>query len=350
MSVLITGGAGYIGAHAAKRLLQDGERVVVVDDLSRGHAATVQTLRELAPDRFAFVEARIHDRSAVEGALLDHDVDSVLHFAAFAEVGESVDHPLRYYENNVAGTVALLQACDAAGVQRFIFSSTCATYGEPPAEQIPIREACPQAPINPYGRSKLATEHALFDYAASCARRERPFACAALRYFNVAGADREAMVGEWHEPESHLIPIALRAALGLRDGLTIFGADYPTPDGTCVRDYIHVDDLVDAHVVAMKALAPERAGEDRRVYNLGIGRGYSVREVVDAARRVTGVDFPVREGPRRPGDPPTLFADPERIRAELGWSASITDLDEIIMTAWRWTKAAAERLRPSAAG
>ncbi|MFN0134275.1 MAG: UDP-glucose 4-epimerase GalE, partial [Phycisphaerales bacterium] len=257
---------------------------------------------------------------------------AILHFAALAYVGESVERPLDYYRANTAAAIGLLEACNVAGVDRLVFSSTCATYGEPAT--VPIPETCPQSPISPYGRSKLMVEHMLADFAESRARAGRPFAYAALRYFNVAGCDRSGIVGEAHDPETHLIPIVLQAALGLRDRVNIFGTDYPTPDGTCIRDYIHVEDLIDAHVRTLDSLKPG----DRRAYNLGIGRGHSVREIIAAAERVTGRKIPIVEGPRRPGDPPQLFADPARIRRELGWSASITNLDDTIASAWNWMR------------
>jgi UDP-glucose 4-epimerase len=332
MNVLVTGGAGYIGSHAVLRLLEDGHRVTVVDDLSRGHAEAMQRLAQLGD--LEVVVADIGDREAVGGALRRRAVDTVMHFAALAYVGESVDQPLRYYRSNAAGSLGLLEAMDEAGVGRIVFSSTCATYGEPPAEHIPIAETCPQSPINPYGRSKLMVEHMLADYAALKAARGEPFAYAALRYFNVAGSDRAGRIGEDHEPETHLIPICLEVALGQRPHITIFGTDYPTPDGTCIRDYVDVDDLIDAHLTVLDALRP---GE-RRFYNIGLGRGYSVREVVDACRRVTGVDFAEAEGDRRPGDPPALYANPAKIRDHLGWSARETDLDAVIESAWRWMR------------
>jgi UDP-glucose 4-epimerase len=253
-------------------------------------------------------------------------VDCVMHFAALAYVGESVEKPLLYYDNNTRGTLSLLQAVERAGVQRLVFSSTCATYGEP--TEMPIRETMPQSPINPYGWSKLFSERMLFDYAA----RHREFSFAALRYFNVAGCAADGSVGEHHDPETHLIPAILQAILGRRAKITIFGDDYPTPDGTCVRDYIHVEDLVEAHVAVAGALAPGKT----LVYNLGIGRGYSVKEIVDATREVVGRPFQVDVGPRRPGDPPELYADPARIRGELGWSARQTDVRGVIESAWRW--------------
>lgn len=332
MSILVTGGAGYIGSHAAQRLLRDGRAVVVLDNLSRGHTAAVDRLRGLKGGTFAFVRGDIGERALVEGVLREHRVTEVLHFAALTYVGESMERPLAYHRNNAASALSLIEACDAAGVERFVFSSTAATYGEPSERFIPIGEDCPQSPINPYGRSKLHVEDILRDWAESRRRAGRPVAFAALRYFNVAGCDRSGVLGEDHDPETHLIPVVLHAILGRRDGVTVFGTDYPTPDGTCIRDYIHIEDLIDAHARVLGALKPG----DARAYNLGIGRGYSVREVIDAVRRVTGRDFVVRQGPRRAGDPPRLFADPSRIRAELGWAASITSLDEIIATAWEW--------------
>ena len=332
MNVMVTGGAGYIGSHAVQRLLRDGHTVVAVDNLVRGHAEAIEALRPGSGGRLHFTKVDVAERGEIENLIRRHSVDTVLHFAALAYVGESVEQPLRYYRANTAAAVSLLEACDSCGVERLVFSSTCASYGEPPEGMIPIPETCPQNPINPYGRSKLQVEQMLFDYAEACRRAGRPFGFAALRYFNVAGSDRGGLIGEHHEPETHLIPVILQAILGVRDSVTIFGTDYPTPDGTCIRDYVHVEDLIDAHVCVMGAL---RAG-DRRTYNLGIGRGYSVREIIDAARRVTGRELVVKEGPRRAGDPPRLFADPAKIGRELGWAARITNLEEIIASAWRW--------------
>lgn len=343
MNVLVTGGAGYIGSHACKRLLADGHTVVSVDNLFRGHREAMDALTPLAKGRLTFVPADVGDRELMTRLLLDHRITTVMHFAALAYVGESMEQPLRYYRNNTAAALSLIEACQVAGesgggVERFVFSSTCATYGEPGPGNIPIAETCPQVPINPYGWSKLHTERMLCDYAEFVqsgrggGKGGKPFALARLRYFNVAGSDRDGIIGEHHEPETHLIPVCLQVALGPREALTIHGADYPTRDGTCIRDYVHVEDLVDAHVTVMDALKPG----DNRFYNLGIGRGYSNREIVEAVRRVTGKNFPVHDGPRRPGDPPELYADPRKIKAELGWSAKITDLDEIVGTAWRW--------------
>ena len=333
MNVLITGGAGYIGSHAAQRLLRDGHTVVVVDNLLRGHRETVALLKSSpGGERLVYAEADMADRTVVEGLMRDHAIECVMHFAALASVGESVEQPLLYYRNNVAGMIALLEACDATGVERFVFSSSCSTYGQPPEHLIPTPEDCPKFPISPYGMTKLHGEQLLANYAERHRDGSRPFGYGALRYFNVAGADRGGLLGEDHDPETHLIPVVLQAVLGRRPHVGVFGVDYPTPDGTCVRDYIHVEDLVDAHVAVMHALRPG----DARAYNLGIGRGYSVREVIDAAREVTGKPFEVVELPRRPGDPPRLFADPGRIQRELGWSASIIDVREIIESAYAW--------------
>lgn len=321
MNVLVTGGAGYIGSHAVKTLLAAGHEVVVVDNLSRGFRAAV------APD-VPLVVHEIGDWQHLARVLRGNAIDCVMHFAALAYVGESVDDPLRYYRNNAAHAIELLHAMRHAGVQKFVFSSTCATYGEPKAEHIPIAEDCPQQPINPYGWSKFFVERTLTDYC----RANPDFSCAILRYFNVAGSDRECEIGEAHVPETHLIPIILQAALGLRPHVEIYGTDYPTPDGTCIRDYIHVEDLIAAHVACMNALKPG----SRFVFNLGIGKGYSVREIISAAERVTGRKIKVIEGPRRPGDPPQLFANPGRIKRELGWAAQITDIDDIIRSAWNW--------------
>jgi UDP-glucose 4-epimerase len=335
MIVMVTGGAGYIGSHAVQRLIRDGHRVVAVDNLYRGNFGAIKALTASASGRLSFLEADITDTDTITRMLKARKVDAVMHFAALAYVGESVDEPLTYYNNNAAGALSVLRAVDAAGVSRFVFSSTCATYGEPTPKFIPIPETCPQKPINPYGRSKLHVEHMLFDYAAAAKKAGKEFGFAALRYFNVAGSDRTGTIGECHNPETHLIPIVLQAMLGLREKITIFGTDYKTPDGTCVRDYVHVEDLVDAHVCVLEKLEDG----DARTYNLGIGKGYSVREIIDAARRVTGRDLTVEEGPRRPGDPPRLFANPAKIAKELGWKAQITDIDEIIASAWNWFEA-----------
>lgn len=321
MNVLVAGGAGYIGSHAVKQLLDAGHSVVAIDNLFRGHGRAVDR-------RAAFHEIDLGHTHAIAESLAEHKIDCVMHFAALAYVGESVTDPLAYYDNNTAGTISLLKAMKQTGVKRIVFSSTCATYGEP--ETTPIVETMRQSPVNPYGWSKLCVERILRDYAAS----DPQFAFVALRYFNVAGCAADGTLGEDHNPETHLIPVLLRTALGKNPSVSIFGTDYATPDGTCIRDYIHVEDLCNAHIAAMNAMKPG----DQRFYNLGIGRGYSVREMVDSAKRVTGVDFPVQYGPRRPGDPAILFANAEKIRRELGWAPRYTEIDAIVATAWNWFK------------
>lgn len=323
MNVLVTGGAGYIGSHAVKRLLADGHSVTVVDNLDRGH-------RQAVPPAAAFHHLDVRQTEKLTEVLRSRQIEAVLHFAALAYVGESVHEPLRYYDNNTVGSISLLRAMDAAGVRRLVFSSTCATYGEPAPEKMSIVETTPQAPINPYGYSKLIFERVLLDYAAS----NKAFGFTALRYFNVAGSAADGSIGEDHTPETHIIPVILLTALGKREKVTVFGTDYPTPDGTCVRDYVHVEDLIDAHLVALAAITPS----SHAFYNLGIGRGYSVKEVIDSAKRVTGRNIPVEFGPRRAGDPPQLFANASKIAASLSWKARYTELDPIVETAWRWFK------------
>lgn len=319
MNVMVAGGAGYIGSHAVKQLIDAGHQVVVVDNLFRGH-------REAVHAQAAFHQVDLLDTAALVQLLRKYHIQCVLHFAALAYVGESVGKPLSYYRNNTAGTLSLLEAMAEAGVLRLVFSSTCATYGEP--SQTPIVETTRQEPINPYGWSKWCVERILKDYASA----QPDFAFAALRYFNVAGCAADGSLGEDHQPETHIIPLLLMTALGQRSAFTVFGSDYATPDGTCIRDYIHVEDLCDAHLVAMEALRPG----DQRFYNLGIGRGYSVKEVVESARRITGVEIPVQYGSRRSGDPAILFADASKIHRELGWSARYRDIDTIVQTAWNW--------------
>jgi UDP-glucose 4-epimerase len=316
MRTVVTGGAGYIGSVVAKQLLAAGHDVVVLDDLSRGHAAAV-------PSGAAHADVSLLDGDALAAPL--EGVDAVLHFAALALVAESVEHPERYWRNNVAGTLNLLDAMRAAGIRRLVFSSTCATYGEP--ETVPIPEDEPTAPVNAYGASKLAVDLMIRD---EC--RAHGLAAASLRYFNVAGASGE--LGEDHKPETHLIPLILHAAAGARERISVFGTDYPTRDGTAVRDYIHIEDLGEAHLLALDRLV---AGE-HRVYNLGTGDGYTVREVIEAARRVTGREIPVRDEGRRAGDPPELVAANARARAELGWEPR-RGLDEMIGDAWAWQQA-----------
>jgi len=327
MRVLVTGGAGYVGSHAVRALLEAGHQVWVLDNLSRGH-------EEAVPPGLLTV-GDIADEPLVVQLLRQHRIEAVLHFAAFALVGESVRHPERYYENNLQGGLTLMRALLRADVRKIVFSSTCAVYGVP--EQVPIREDAPTQPINPYGRSKLAMEWTLADLC-----RAGQIGYAALRYFNAAGARADGALGEDHDPETHLIPLVLRTALGQHPFVEVFGTDYDTPDGTCIRDYVHVDDLADAHVRALERLEVGQA----LVCNLGIGRGYSVREVIAACQEVTGRAIPVREGARRPGDPPRLVADPSRARELLNWQPRYSEIHSIVETAWRWHRSHPRGFRP----
>ncbi|HEY3908934.1 MAG TPA: UDP-glucose 4-epimerase GalE [Stellaceae bacterium] len=322
-SILVTGGAGYVGAHACKALARAGYRPVVFDNLARGQRGAVRW----GP----LVEGELADRARLVAALAEHRVTAVMHFAAYAYVGESVADPALYYRNNLGGTLTLLEAMREAGVADIVFSSTCAVYGAP--ERVPIAESAPQRPVNPYGETKRAIERALHWYEEAYGMRS-----AALRYFNAAGADLEGEIGECHEPETHLIPLVLDAALGRRPVVAIYGTDYPTADGTAIRDYVHVDDLAIAHLRALEHL---RAGGASLAVNLGSGVGHSVREVIAAAERVSGRKVPVREAARRPGDPPALVADPGLAAELLGWRAQHSDLDTIMRTALRWHQRAA---------
>ncbi|HLJ96173.1 MAG TPA: UDP-glucose 4-epimerase GalE [Gemmataceae bacterium] len=317
MRILVTGGAGYIGSHTVLLLLSRGHDVYVYDNLSMGHRQAVPADR--------LIEGDLGDRARLDHAILENRIEAVMHFAAFAFVGESVRQPAKYYLNNLVHTLGLMEVMRRQGVWRFVFSSTCATYGVP--ERVPITEDLPQHPINPYGNAKLAVEWALADYA-----RAYSWGFAALRYFNAAGASTHADIGEDHDPETHLIPLVLQAALGQRPHIEIFGTDYDTPDGTCIRDYIHVEDLAEAHRLALEHLEPGKGLH----YNVGIGHGYSVREVIRTAEEVTGRAVPVREGPRRPGDPPILVASALKIQEELGWQPRYTELRPILETAWHW--------------
>ena len=317
-AVLVTGGAGYIGSHACKALAAAGYVPVTYDNLSRGHRHAVRW----GP----LVEGDIADRAAVATVLKTHRISSVMHFAAFAYVGESGTDPALYYSNNVCGTLSLLDAMREAGVNRIVFSSSCATYGLP--DSVPIRETMAQHPVNPYGETKLAIERVLRWYGPAYGLRS-----VALRYFNAAGCDRAGEIGEEHDPETHLIPLVLRAALGTAPPVQIFGTDYPTPDGTAIRDYIHVDDLAAAHVRAVEYLA---AGGESAAVNLATGNGYSVREIIAAVTKAVGREVPRREAPRRAGDPPALVADPSLAAQLLGWRAACSDLDTIIETALAW--------------
>jgi UDP-glucose-4-epimerase GalE len=319
MNILVTGGAGYIGSHAARLLDRSGHDVWIYDNLVYGHRAAA------LPGKL--IEGRIEDRIKVESVLREHSIDAVMHFAAFALVGESVAEPHKYYRNNVIGTLELLEAMRTAGVAKMVFSSTTATYGVP--ETIPITESERQDPINPYGFSKLVIEQALADYAHAY-----DWAYAALRYFNAAGASPDGTIGEDHTPESHLIPIVLQVALGQREHITVYGDDYPTPDGTCIRDYIHVDDLASAHLKALELLRP---GQGLKL-NLGTGKGTSVREVIDACRKITGHAIPEVMGERRPGDPPELVADSSLAQKTLDWRPEYLTIEPIVETAWNWHK------------
>ena len=317
-SILVTGGAGYIGSHACKALAQAGYTPVVFDNLVYGHPWAV---------RWGPLEqGDIADRDRLDAVLQQYKPVAVMHFAAYAYVGESVQNPGKYYRNNVAGTLTLLEALRDHNIDKFVFSSTCATYGVP--TQIPIPENHSQQPINPYGMSKLMIEQILRDFDHAHGLRAM-----CLRYFNAAGADPAGEIGEAHDPETHLIPLVLDAALGRRPAITVFGDDYATPDGTCIRDYIHVTDLAAAHVLALQAL---EQGAASTAYNLGNGQGFSVHEVIDCARQVTGQAIPVETGPRRAGDPPRLVGDAERIRSDLNWQPQYADLDAIVQTAWQW--------------
>jgi UDP-glucose-4-epimerase GalE len=316
--VLVTGGAGYIGSHAVRALRAGTHAVVVLDDLSAGHAAAV-------PDGVPLVRSAVHDRAAVVGALREHRIDAVMHFAAWLAVADSVHDPLGYYQNNVVGTLALLGAMVDAGVRRLVFSSTCAVYGEP--SSVPIVETLETRPINAYGETKLAIERALEHI-----ERAHGLRWIALRYFNAAGAHPDGTIGEDHDPEIHLIPRAIQAATG-GEPLRLFGQDYPTPDGTCLRDYIHVCDLADAHVLALRAL---ESGGVSGAYNAGTGRPHSVKQVIETVGRVVGGPVAWTAGSRRPGDPATLYAASDRLQQQLGWRPQYPELEQIVQHAWRW--------------
>lgn len=317
-TVLVTGGAGYIGSHACKALSRAGYLPVTYDSLVYGHDWAVKW----GP----LERGDILDRARLDEVIEAYKPNAIMHFAAFAYVGESVSDPGKYYKNNVVGSLNLLEAARDFGIEQFVFSSTCATYGVP--EALPITEDTPQCPINPYGASKLMVERMIADFGAAHEMRS-----VILRYFNAAGADPDGEIGESHDPETHLIPLVLDAASGLRPDVTIFGTDYDTPDGTCTRDYIHVTDLADAHVKALVAL---QAGCHSAIYNLGNGRGFSVKQVVDSVERVAGGRVPVRYGGRRAGDPASLVSDASRVREEMGWRPQFVDLDEIVRTALAW--------------
>ena len=319
MTILVTGGAGYIGSATVERLRAQGERVVVLDDLFRGHRGAIT-------DDVPFYEGRVGDRGLVERIAREQKVEECVHFAALAYVGESMQQPARYFENNVEQGVALIGALMKAGVRRMVFSSTCATYGEP--QEIPISEACPQWPVNPYGWSKLLIERMLASYDGAYGLKS-----VSLRYFNAAGATER--LGEHHEPESHLVPNVLKAASGETPHVQVFGTDYPTPDGTAIRDYVHIADLAEAHVLALGHL---RRGGPSDSLNLGTGDGYSVMEVIETARKVTSKPIPTKIEGRRPGDPPKLVADAAKASKVLGWKPRMSDLSTILRTQWEWRR------------
>ncbi|MBU6211787.1 MAG: UDP-glucose 4-epimerase GalE [Gammaproteobacteria bacterium] len=321
MKILVVGGAGYIGSHMVKLLGERRCAVTTLDDLSSGHRDAVLT--------GDFVQGDMADTELLRSLFARRKYDAVMHFASFIEVGESVREPAKYYRNNVANTLTLLSAMREAGVDRFIFSSTAAIFGTP--QYVPIDERHPRAPINPYGRTKNMVEDVLGDYERAYGLRS-----VCLRYFNAAGADPQGKLSERHDPESHLIPLALQAASGRRAGLSVYGTDYDTPDGTCIRDYVHVSDLCEAHWLALESL---RDGASSQAYNLGNGNGFSVLEVIETAKKVTGVDFAVKHEERRAGDPPRLVADSSAIKSRLGWSPRYADLDTIVAHAWAFERA-----------
>jgi UDP-glucose 4-epimerase len=319
MAILVTGGAGYIGSVTVERFREKGQAVVVIDDLGRGHRSAVD-------QDVPFYRGKVGDRALLKRITSEHKIEACIHFAALAYVGESVSEPARYFENNVAQGIALLDVLVSTGVRRMVFSSTCATYGEP--KQVPIAETCPQWPVNPYGWSKLMVERMLDSYDKSYGLK-----FVALRYFNAAGATERR--GEHHEPESHLVPNILSAASGESQELAVFGNNYPTPDGTAIRDYVHVNDLAEAHIRALDYL--EQTGKSD-FFNLGTGHGYSVLEVIESARKVTGSPIPIRMAEPRPGDPPRLVADAAKAQAVLGWNAAMSDLPSILRSQWEWRR------------
>ena len=321
MKVLVVGGAGYIGSHCVRQLLDAGHKPVVLDNLVFGH-------RQAVASDIPFYDCDLGDYDSVAHILKHEKIELVMHFAAFAYVGESVTEPRKYYENNLVATLRLLEAMLDNGVKKFVFSSTCATYGEP--ETLPMLESLPQAPINPYGQTKLDVENCLKAFSQAYG-----LSFAAFRYFNAAGAAEDGSIGEDHDPETHLIPLVFDAATGRRENIKIFGTDYSTPDGTCLRDYVHVDDLSRAHIAVFDKLERPSVG---LFYNLGTGRPNSVREIIDAVQAVTGLNVPIIEVDRRAGDPPALFADSTKAQKELGWQIQYTSIQSIIASAWKWHK------------
>lgn len=317
MKVLVCGGAGYIGSNMTAKLAAEGHKPVVFDNLSKGHKSVIA--------KTEFVQGDLADSRLLVETLEKYSIEAVMHFAAFIEVGESVQAPLRYYRNNLCCTENLLSAMETVGVEKFVFSSTAAVYGVP--KNVPIAEDSPTEPINPYGQTKLAVER-MCHYQS----RTGKLAYASLRYFNTCGSGNNAILGEDHRPESHLIPLTIQAAMGKRSDIKIYGTDYDTPDGTCIRDYIHIDDLCRAHLLALNKLQTER----ELIYNLGNGKGYSVREVIETVRKVTDKNFTVIEAERRPGDSPVLTSDATKARNELGWKIEKPELEDMVSTAWEW--------------
>lgn len=318
MKLLVTGGAGYIGSHTVKALLEAGHEVIVLDNFSRGH-------KDAIPKQVKFVELDIAD-AQVESLLQEEEIEGIIHFAAHSQVGESMVNPAIYYDNNVVGSYRLIEAAHKAGVKHIVFSSTAAVYGEP--NQIPITEQAQLQPTNVYGRTKLIIEQMLQDYSSIYGMTH-----VILRYFNAAGADPSGLIGEDHTPETHLIPLVLAAAQGKRKDITVFGTDYDTEDGTCVRDYIHVNDLASAHVLAMEYL---RDGGSSEVFNLGSGHGFSVNAIIETAKKITGIDFAVNYGERRAGDPSILIASSDKIKKVLHWKPQFSDVEHVIKDAWQW--------------
>lgn len=320
-TILVTGGAGYIGSHAVQALQNSGYEVIVLDNLAYGHRDIVENVLKAK-----LIIGDISDRTLLDEVFTTHSITAVMHFAAYAYVGESITEPAKYYRNNVAGSLTLLSAMLAASVKNIVFSSTCATYGIP--ESVPVTEDMPQNPINPYGRSKLMVEKILADFDQAYGLKSVCF-----RYFNAAGADPDSRLGEDHTPETHIIPLVLQTAMGKRESVSILGTDYPTPDGTCIRDYIHVVDLAQAHVLGLKQLL--KVGESD-IFNLGNANGFSVREVIETAKLVTGKTINVIEGDRRPGDPPILVGSAEKAKKVLGWHPQYPELKDILTHAWNW--------------
>jgi UDP-glucose 4-epimerase len=320
MTILVTGGAGYIGSHTVKLLKNKGYDILVLDNLIYGHEDFATKLN------VSLIKGDLSDRQLLDQVFTEHNIEAVIHFAAYAYVGESMSNPAKYYRNNVVSTLNLLEAMENAGIKKIVFSSTCATYGIP--QEIPITETHPQNPINTYGYTKLVVENILADF-----QRAYDWNYVAFRYFNAAGASADGLIGEDHDPEPHLIPLILYAALGKRDSISILGDDYPTPDGTCIRDYIHVEDLAQAHLLGLEYLLK---GGKSDVFNLGNGNGFSVKEVIAGAKKVTGIDFKVKNDDRRPGDPPILVGSSKKAQNILGWQPQYPEIETIIAHAWQW--------------